>query len=295
MSERKSSDAFERASNLPISEGFIAGQSQASPLESAISVEFDTGSLPVAQAKAKKFIELMSQKLKAELSRDVQMLLFQNKIDLSNLTLKQLDAALPLRISFKDGSIEYDHKGKHHYVQVTFITIHALGGSMQVGANGTTDDAEKALAKAYECIFESADMSQQWANATDSLIAKGYATSSVEKLDGNLQKILSEKVASVFDSKLSGNASLVSNLGVLPLNTETGKPYKRAYNGVVKLGQLVIEIIRFDNLSGDRYETKVAIRPKTKADAGVGNYVITSELDYKNHQELVAAIKEALK
>lgn len=294
MSE-KSVDAFERASNLPIAKSLSSSDgAQSSPLESAISIEFDTGSLPVAQANAEKFVGLMRTKLKAELSEDAQMIILRNHIDLKDVTLKQLDRILPVRLAFRDGSIEYENKGKKQYVQITFIVVNASGATIHVGANGTSDDAEKALSKVYECLFEAAGMTQQWAEARSSLIARGYATSLVETIDGSLEKILSEKVVNALKKLFSGDSSLAPKLGVLPLDTKTGEPLKRNYTGVITLGAVELKVIRLDPASGDRHESTISIRPKTKIDAGMGRYIISTELDYQNHQDLVQTIKKAL-
>ena len=290
----RTADPFDRASSLEVGGTLLADSKASSPLESAISVEFDTGSLPAAQANAQRFVDLIKETLGAELGNELRMFLFQNKVDLDSLTLKQLDSRIPLRIIFHDGFIEYELKGKRQYVQLSFIMLGAVGDIIKVGAYGTTEDAERALGKVCECIFTAAGMSQQWADVKSSLIARGYATSSAELLDGSLDKILSKALADIVEAKLCATKDVVSKIGVLPLDQSTGEPYERDYQGVVKLGQLRLDVIRFDPISGDRYETTIAIHPKTKGVADKGRYVVASELEYSEHQELVKALKKAL-
>lgn len=291
----KSNDPIERASRIaPQVPPPNTEERHASPRESVIQVEMETGAMPVAQANAQKFADLMSKHLKATLDDSIQMTLMRNQIALKDLTLKQLDKMLPVRINFSDGSVEYDHKGKRNYVQLSFIHISALGATMSVGAFGTSDDAEKAIGKLYECVFEAANMKSQWADARDSIIAKGYATSTVATLDGHLDHLLTSPIAKLFSSKTFSENEFSSAVGVLPINQETGEPYLRDYRSVLKLGALEVRVIRMDDEAGDRHESTIRIAPQTKTDAGIGRYVVMSELEYTKHQKLVGMLKASL-
>lgn len=291
----KSSDPIERASRIaPIVTPEQQTAIHASPRESVIQVEMETGAMPVAQSNAQKFMELMNKHLKATLDDDIGMMLLRNKVGLKDLTLKQLDRMLPIQIRFSDGTIEYDYKGKRNYVQLSFLIISALGATMKVGAYGTSEDAEKAMGKMYECVFEAAGMKSQWAEARDKIIAKGYATSTVETFDGHLNRLLAPALASLFTSESFAQKGFSSAIGVLPLNQDTGKPFPRPYRSVLKLGALEVSVIRLDDETGDRHASTIRIAPHTMADAGVGRFVVMSELEYNKHQELVALIKEAV-
>ena len=289
-------DPFDRANRLQVSHDIPAAERlAASPLESAISVEFNTGSLPVAQANAAEFIELMAKRLKAAPSEELSMFVMKSGIELKSVSLKQLDSMLPISVKFRDGSIQYDQKAKRTYVQLSFITLSAVGGAMKVGAYGTTDDAEKGLSIVCECLFEAAGMARQWTDVKGSIVAKGYATSSVEKLDAGVEELLSPRLSDFISQKIAGRTAFAAGVGVLPLDPLTGEPYNRDHLAIVKLGALDISVIRLDLKSGDRYETSVRIAPRMTVDAGEGSYVVTSELDHRMHQDLVRSIQSALK
>ena len=291
----KEQDVFEKAGSLDCTSAQLRtiDHDQKGPLESAVTIEFETGAIPYAQANAGDFFKLMKEKLKAEIGDELRMILVQNNIDVSKYTLKQFDQLIPTRITFRDGIIEYDHKGKVTYVPLSHMVINSRG-TLQVGAWGTTGDAEKGLAKVYECIFESAGMNQQWADSKGSLIARGYATTSVEQLDGSLSKLLSEGLHNFIVNDFSKSKEYASSIGILPLNQVSGMPLNRNYQAVVKLNELELDVIRFDPESGDRHNTTVSIRPKTTIDAGVARYRVTTQLEYSKHLKFIKKLKSVL-
>jgi hypothetical protein len=288
-------DAIERASRLtPTVHQEIGNYPQASPIESVIQVEFETGSLPVAQANAQTFIDLIGKTLKATLGEELRALLTRNQVDLTDISLKRLDRMMPMSIGFSDGTIEYDQMGKRTYVQLTGITISAVSEYLRIGVRGTSDDAEKALGKVYECVYEAAGMKSQWADGREKIVAKGYATATIETLDAGLDKVLAPGVAGLFNTQNFAAKGFDSALGSQPINKETGQPFIRSCRAVLKLGTLDVNVIRLDDETGYRYDSTIRISPVTKSDAGLGRYIVTSELEYNKHKEFVTLLRNSL-
>ncbi len=196
--------------------------------------------------------------------------------------------------TFEDGSIRIERNGKEDFIQITTAQL-SEPSSMTVGVYGTSDDAEAALGKLYECLCTAANLRRQWAEGRRSIGFQQHSTISLETLHCGLESILSERVAKTIKDNFRDQKTLLAKLGSLPINPETDLSYERNYIGSVKLKELRITVTRIDPKSGSIDVNTLGITPHTKIDAGKGTYAVASALPYKEHNKFVAALKAALK
>ena len=265
---------------------------QSAPYISAILVECQHGSLPFAQANAAKLISTLREKMNLTPSQSLSQFL-ERVGDLQNLTLKQLDNLIPVSVTFEDGSIKLDRKGKTDVIQVSGIALKEPS-SMNVHVFGTSDDAEEALGKLYESLCSAAGLTRSWSEGRKSVGFKQHSTMSLETLNCGIETLLAPNVASAFKNNFKNHKTLLSRLGSLPIDPDTEQPFEKTYIGSVKLAELSIMVTRIDPESGSTDANRLAIQPHSKIDAGRGTYAVTSALPYDEHNKFVVALKSAL-
>ena len=261
------------------------------PHISGVMVECKHGSLPFAQTNAGHFI----QTLKKELSLDPTSSLgnFLSRVDLSEISLKQLDDLIPINMEFEDGSLKIKRDGKEDYIQIPAASFSAPS-VLNVSVYGNSADAEAVLGKVYECLNSAAGLNRQWAEGKKTIGFQKHTTISLETLNCGLGNVLSKGLADSLIGAFKDESGLLANIGSLQIDPETLKPHPKKYIGAVKLEELQITVTRIDPTSGSTDKSTLRVSPHTKVDAGRGTYTVASALPYDEHIEFVKLLKSSL-
>ena len=266
------------------------------PYLSGIMVECNHGVLPFAQASAGKLIQTLKTEMNLDpdpaLSNALQQLQKQG-LGFEEISLKQLDSLLPVLVKFEDGSIRVNKKDKDDFIQVTHVVL-SEPSSLAVSVYGDSSDAERALAKLYECLCAAAGLTKQWSEGKKAVGYRQYTTVSIESLDCSFTKLFSEQFAKCFDESFKTPGTLLPHIGSLPIDPETEKPVVSEYIGAVKLESVGVNVARISPDSGAIDRNILSIRPQTKHDAGKGMYAVESTLPFERHNEFVAILRASL-
>jgi hypothetical protein len=115
----------------------------------------------------------------------------------------------------------------------------------------------------------------------------GYATSTRVQLDFPAERLLSSTLMDAVNDNLTGGLGLAKKIG-----QERGPKRKNSetYVAVATMENLVIEVAKFDAMTGVSYPSKVSFSVTAKNDHGTGRLRVASELKYDDHVALLDAI-----
>lgn len=271
----------------------LTSEDTSTPLETALTVEFETATLPTTIAKFHAFVDLMEQRLAVRLDEDIAGMIAKMD-DIPRLTITELDKRIPVSIGLLDGRLEVKKGGNAQFVLIHFVQIAGGGDVIRAAMFGDSDDAEQAVARTYECIWEAAGQKKQLSDARQAIHSRGFVTSTIEQLDCSFDHIFSPGVTRFLKGIAATPDGLGVQMGVRPFDKSTGKPTEINPHVAVRLRELrfIVNVIDLD--SGRGWECPLVIVPKTKTTKGKGLYNVTSELPHEGHRKLVESLRRAL-
>ncbi len=282
--------AQEMASSAPPT---ATREDTSSPLESILTIEFETAALPSAVTNFQSFLKLMQERLGVRLDRDIRAMT-DKMDDMSRLSIEELDERIPITIGLLNGRLKRDKKGETQFILIHFIQIAGGGDVIRAAVFGDSDDAELAVAKTYECIWEAAGQTKPWSDGKQSIHSKGSITSTLEELDCSFDRLFSPSVAIFLDGLTDSRKGPGVRMGVRPLHRSTGEVMEINPHVAVRFRKLEFAVHVIDLDSGRVWECPLTISPKMKTTKDKGTYNVTSELPLDGHQALVKSLRSAL-
>lgn len=271
----------------------LTSEDTSTPLETILTIEFETATLPTTVAKFQKFVELMEDLLDVRLDDDIRSLVGKMD-DLPRLTITELDKRIPVNIGLLDGRLKVNKGGNTQFVLIHFVQIAGGGEVLRAAVYGDSDDAEQAVARTYECIWDAAGQKKDWSDAGRAIHSRGFVTSTMEQLDCSFDHLFSPSVTRFLEGVAATAGGLGLQMGVRPLDKSTGRPARINPHVAVRLRELrfIVNVIDLD--SGRGWECPLSIVPKSKTTKGTGLYNVTSELPHEGHRKLVGSLRQAL-
>ena len=286
-------DPLVRAQELaPVGRPSLSDGRSGSALECCVTIEFETAGLPSSVVKMDRLVQVMGDRLQMRLDKDTAGFA-RDMEDFKSISVSEFDERVPVPIGFSNGAFRVDKAGKTRTVLIDFVHFVGRGDTIRTSVFGDGEDAELALSKAYECIWEAAGERRQWADGIRSVFAKGYKTASHEVLDCSHEHLFSSGINHFL--KLAAEPDgLCSNVGVRPMNAATGQAEAVQAHVAVRFRQLRFLVTVIDLASGRTWESTLELAPRTRSTYAKGTYVVTSECPFREHEKLVAALRHAL-
>ncbi|MBI4718680.1 MAG: hypothetical protein HY763_12805 [Planctomycetes bacterium] len=265
------------------------------PIESCVTVEFETHSTPATVVSAKKAIDVFREDLSLRLESSVQLSVDQVLKSDPECSLVDLDRAIPHILTFRHGKLQDQVEGRTRVVVISFMQLMPQGEAVRASVFGTSKDADRVVARIYECLWRAAGDERSWrGDGFKNVHAMGYTTATDAGLQCELDRLFSARFARMIAETIVDKKGLGERMAVRPLDPDTRQPRRIDPHVVVRLRQLHLDVRITDMASNRIWESFVVLTPKDKMVAGKGTYRIVTELEYEDHVKLVHRIKGAL-
>jgi len=198
--------------------------------------------------------------------------------------IDQLMSIAESRLRFTSGRFPL----RNDFVPIRHISIDFERIYVSVG--GHTGIAEAIAEDVFESLWRQVGTAKRWVDAQSKVVLVGYATGTRIVAPFSAELLLNPRLSKVLRDAFSSESRYVDTIGAFqPIGSGHG-----VLSAVATLDQLTIRVSKFDSRSGESYQSELVFNVTARSDHGTGQMLVTSELKYEDHVELLRGVIEAL-
>ena len=260
-------------------------------LRTEISIEFnEQDRLPLGLVKFEGLITMLATSFNLSLDERsrvaIPQLFGQDPEQFKLVSVLEYDKKVPFHIIFENGLLPSSDGS----TAVPIGRFVVSGNSCLIAIDGSDDDADRVMGKLYESINGLGGIKKGISNEV--IHAKSHGTASIATLRLGLADALSKSLLEALQVTVSSDDNTFKKVGAIRSIDRDSNMEK--YKIVPKLQELEIVLQRVDMEAGISEPCRLSIAPRTKADVGLGEYLIMSEYDNETHHKLVEALQAKL-
>jgi len=177
--------------------------------------------------------------------------------------------------------------------RVTTLSSLAFGQqNIAASVAGTTDEAMLVASEFARLLWEAAGYAQHWADLKDGIERISFSTTAVVDFEeGAIDRIFSERFKAFLDEDIASSNGLGASMGALGQDKRLSTD---DYLLIPSLNILELTLMIVDRISGQGERAEVRITPHTKTSHNRCDSLVTSELPYLEHIELIEKLQNRL-
>lgn len=264
--------------------------------QSEVTYTLDPMHLPVANMDVGRLMRLVEEAYGLTLAKlDLAPLLAgggqREFAEISSLTTEQLVSRI---LRTRNGEVQFEHgrmpTGPHDFVPIIRVVLN--GEAVLAAVRGPSHEAELLVQEIAELVWVCSGARRTWAEIEPHVQLKGYGTGTLIDF-GSFEDLLHPSLTAFLDRDVVRGKKLGAKASALLATHGFAAPEDSVITWAVD--DLYLVLNRFDQRSGAYYKSRLGFSVITRTGYRSGQVLVSSEMPYDAHIEMIEGLVDALK